>query len=114
LNARKHYSGTLDAYSGSILLKADILYNLGNTLYRLGEKETGTKRMEFWKESIGSYIQSLSFRTDKETEENLAFVKEKLQEEQEKDKKKDEKQETDSGSNQKPDQNENKDSQNNT
>jgi hypothetical protein len=39
--------------------------------------------MEFWKKSIESYTKSLSLRADKETEENLAFVKEKLQKEEE-------------------------------
>lgn len=81
LNAQKRYMDILDTGSGSTLLKADTLYNLGNTLYRLGEKERDAARVKLWEESIGNYTKSLSIRTDKETEENLAFVQEKLKKE---------------------------------
>lgn len=81
-SAEAQYKNLLRGDSGSTLQEADILYNLGNTLYRLGEQEKDKKKMTFWKEAIGNYTKSLSLRTDQETEENLAFVKEKLQEEQ--------------------------------
>lgn len=84
LNAQKRYTDIIGSHSGSIFLKADTLYNLGNTLYRLGEKEKDGARITLWEESIGNYTESLSIRTDKETEENLAFVREKLKIEREK------------------------------
>jgi len=94
LDAEKHYTEVLRNSSGNTLLSADILYNLGNTFYRLGELEQNEKRIHLWEKSIGSYTKSLAIRTDSETEENLAFVKEKLQKEkreQEEEKKEDEK-----------------------
>lgn len=91
-----------------MLLEADLLYNLGNTLYRLGEKAQGTEKIKLWQESAGSYTKSLSIRTDPETEENLAFVEEKLKKEkdeqqkkQEEQKKKDTEEKTGSGANDK-------------
>lgn len=86
LDAKKHYENILKTYSGSSLLEADTLYNLGNSLYRLGEKEENQKRIQFWKEAIGNYTKSLALRSDMQTEENLAFVKEKLQQEERKQK----------------------------
>lgn len=80
-NAKNHYTDTLKNLSGSTLLEADTLYNLGNTLYRLGEQEKNAERLKLWQESVGSYAKSLSIRTDKDTEENLDFVKEKLEKE---------------------------------
>jgi len=80
-NAKNHYTDTLKNLSGSTLLEADTLYNLGNTLYRLGGKEKDAERLKLWQESAGSYTKSLSIRTDKDTEENLAFVQEKLKKE---------------------------------
>ena len=80
--AKNHYNNMLKNLSGSTSLEADTLYNLWNTLYRLGEQEQGSKRIELWKESIGDYTKSLSIRIDKQTEENLAFVKEKLAKEE--------------------------------
>lgn len=103
LRAEKYYRTILDTASGDTLLRADTLYNLGNTLYKLGEKEKDEKKIKLWKESIGSYTQSLSLRLDTQTEENLAFVQEKLknaekeqeQKKQEEQKKKDEQQKKD-------------------
>jgi tetratricopeptide (TPR) repeat protein len=83
-HATEQYTDILKTHSSSPLLEADILYNLGNTFYRLGEKEKDSGRIKFWEEAIGSYTKSLSLRTDSQTEENLAFVKEKLQQEQKK------------------------------
>ncbi len=91
----------MKTYSGSSLLEADTLYNLGNSLYRLGEKEENQKRIQFWKEAIGNYTKSLALRTDIQTEENLAFVKEKIkQEEKKQEENKKEEQKTGSGSKQ--------------
>jgi len=100
LDAEKHYTEVLRNPSGNTLLSADTLYNLGNTFYRLGELEQNEKRIYFWEKSIGSYTKSLAIRTDSETEENLAFVKEKLQKEkieQEQKKKEEEEEKTGSG-----------------
>ncbi len=77
--AKKHYENVLRNLSGSTLLEADALYNLGNTLYKLGEEQKDAdERVRLWTQAIGSYTKSLSIRVDTETEENLAFVKEKL------------------------------------
>jgi len=40
--------------------------------------------MRLWEEAVGYYTKSLAIRTDRETEENLAFVKEKLKKERKK------------------------------
>lgn len=37
LDAKKHYEDILKDLSGSTLLEADTFYNLGNTLYKLGQ-----------------------------------------------------------------------------
>lgn len=82
LDAEKQYTDILGNNLGNTLLPADIFYNLGNTLYRLGEKTKENERIQFWKKAIESYKKSLSIRTDKETEKNLTFVEEKLQAEE--------------------------------
>lgn len=82
LDAEKQYTDILGNNPSNTLLPADIFYNLGNTLYRLGEKTKENERIQFWKKAIESYKKSLSIRTDKETEKNLAFVEEKLQAEE--------------------------------
>jgi hypothetical protein len=93
LNADIQYNKAFIGESWSSLLYADILYNKGNTLYRLGEKEKDIEKIKFWKESIATYIESLSIRSDRDTEDNLAFVKDKLQKiEKEKGQEKQEKQ----------------------
>lgn len=111
IDAEKRYNTLVNTDSGGTLQDADILYNLGNTFYRLGEEEKETsKKVQLWTESVGSYTKSLSIRTDQMTEENLAFVKEKLSKEQEKqkkeeeEKKKQDEQKTGSGSEKQPDQ----------
>lgn len=40
--------------------------------------------MKLWEESVGDYTKSLSIRIDKQTEENLVFVQEKLKQEKKK------------------------------
>lgn len=82
LEARKSYETLLDGFSGSSLLKADIFYNLGNTYYRQGEQAQNTERIRLWQQSIANYTKSLTLRIDTDTEENLAFVREKLQKEE--------------------------------
>lgn len=79
--AENTYKDILKNHTGSTLIEADVLYNLWNTLYRLGEKASGDEQIKLWKESVGSYTKSLTIRIDKDTEENLAFVKEKLEKE---------------------------------
>ncbi len=37
LDAKKRYTDILKDHTGSTLLEADTLYNLGNTLYKLGQ-----------------------------------------------------------------------------
>ncbi|EKD30359.1 MAG: hypothetical protein ACD_78C00078G0001, partial [uncultured bacterium (gcode 4)] len=112
-DAKKHYEDILKDLSGSTLLKADTLYNLGNTLYKLGQWEKDIERLRLWGESVGNYTKSLSIRTDRETEENLAFVREQIQQEEkeQKQKKEEEKKEqeekTGSGTETKPEQKEN-------
>lgn len=80
--AMKQYTDILKTHSWSTLLEADILYNLGNVLYRLGEEKKDVEKIKYWKEAIGSYTKSLALRIDKDTEENLTFVKKKLQQEE--------------------------------
>lgn len=93
--AQTQYMKMLGELPHSTRQEADTLYNLGNTLYRLGEQEQDEKRIEFWRESIGKYTKSLSIRIDQETEENLAFVQEKLRkEEKEQEEKKKQEEET--------------------
>lgn len=59
-------------------LQRDTLYNLGNAFYRLGEKDE-TKRMELWQKSIDAYSGSLSYKKEQHTEDNLEYVRKKLQ-----------------------------------
>lgn len=74
--------GLLESGSGSTLLGADMLYNMGNALYRMSEQKEKDERTELWKKAAGAYAKSLSLRMDRDTEENLAFVNKKLQEEE--------------------------------
>lgn len=90
LSTKKRYEWLLQGFSGSILLEADMLYNLGNTYYRLGEQVKDAERIRLWKEAIGNYTKSLSKRIDQDTEENLAFVQEKLKKEEQEQQKKEE------------------------
>lgn len=80
LNAKKQYENILKKYSGSLLLKSDLLYNIGNTYYRLGEQQKDQEKIKLWQESIKNYTDSLSLRDDIQTEKNLIFVKNKLEE----------------------------------
>jgi Ca-activated chloride channel family protein len=61
-------------------------YNLGNTLYRMGEPATDPqKKQERWEQSIANYSRALSLAqqihtNDPDAKDNLAFVKRKLEE----------------------------------
>lgn len=59
-------------------LRWDVLYNQGNAFYRLGEKDE-TKRRELWQKSIDTYSESLSLKNEQQTEDNLEYVRKKLQ-----------------------------------
>ncbi|KKT35475.1 MAG: hypothetical protein UW24_C0008G0014 [Parcubacteria group bacterium GW2011_GWA2_44_12] len=65
-------------------------YNEGNAYYRMGEKDADkANQKELWQKSIASYEQALALEPDdRQTKENLEFVKKKLedtkQEEQQK------------------------------
>jgi Ca-activated chloride channel family protein len=57
-------------------------YNLGNTLYHLGEPaDDPKKKQERWEQSIANYSRALQLDTnDLDAKNNLAFVKRKLEE----------------------------------
>jgi Ca-activated chloride channel family protein len=57
-------------------------YNLGNTLYHLGEPAADPqKKQERWEQSIENYLSALRLNTnDLDARNNLAFVKKKLEE----------------------------------
>lgn len=92
-DAERRYARITENGSGGTLQEADTLYNLGNTLYRIAEQTPDTsKKIRLYRKAVASYTKSLSIRVDRATEENLAFVKEKLRKEEEK-KKQEEKKE---------------------
>ncbi len=57
-----------------------IYYNLGNTYYRVGEVETDkNKQRELWEQAIKAYESDLEInKEDKDAQENIDFIKEKL------------------------------------
>jgi Ca-activated chloride channel family protein len=57
-------------------------YNLGNTLYRLGEPDADPKKkQEQWEQSIANYSRALRLNTnDLDAKNNLAYVQQKLEE----------------------------------
>ncbi len=57
-------------------------YNLGNTLYRLGEPlPDPDKKKQCWQQSAESYLRALRLNTnDLDAKNNLAYVKQKLEE----------------------------------
>jgi Ca-activated chloride channel family protein len=100
---RLHYNAGTSAYSakdlndaekqlGAALNSPEIVsdlpaqehayYNLGNTLYRLGEPDADPKKkQERWEQSIANYSRALRLNTnDLEAKNNLAYVKQKLEE----------------------------------
>ena len=54
-------------------------HNLGNTLYRLGEKETDEQKVLLRQEAIATYDQALSIENNEQTQFNRDFVADKLQ-----------------------------------
>lgn len=61
---------------------ADASYHLGNTLYRLGEKEgDSSQKKTKWESAISAYDRALARNSeDKEAKENKEFVQKKLEE----------------------------------
>jgi len=93
-------------------LQQKALYNMGNTLYRIGEKEQDlSKRYEQWKLSTNYYAAALKFNPkDKNAQFNYEFVKKKIEElekqlpkqnQQQKDNNKEDKQQKENEKNQK-------------
>ena len=88
-------------------------YNLGNTLFHLGEPEADPqKKQERWEQSITDYSRALRLNTnDLDARSNLAFVKKKLEEfkqqqqQQQKDQKNDDKNQDQKNQDQKQSQN---------
>jgi Ca-activated chloride channel family protein len=82
--AEKQFNATL-ASPGvvpDLLTQEHTYYNLGNTLYRLGEPlPEPDKKEERWNQAIDSYTQALRLNTnDADAKNNLAYVKQKLEE----------------------------------
>lgn len=77
LAAQKEYISIWNSKSSGI--QRDAFYNLGNSLYRMGEKEDGESRIRYWKESIFSYKKSLVIEDRSMVRENLAYVEWKLE-----------------------------------
>src|SRR5205807_4886172 len=63
-------------------LQQQAYYNLGNTLYHLGEKAEETdKKEEAWTQAIHQYESAAKLNNlDPAAKENLAYVKQKLEE----------------------------------
>lgn len=77
--AKEKYEKTISVRGSSLL--SPLLHNLGNTLYRIGEIETGsTSKVTTWQESLDAYKKALSFKKDQETIANYEFVRKKLEE----------------------------------
>ena len=56
-------------------------YNLGNTLYRMGEQsEDPDKKKELWNHAIENYNFALHLTNDADAKNNLAYVKQQLEE----------------------------------
>jgi Ca-activated chloride channel family protein len=81
-------------------------YNLGNTLYRLGEPDADPKKkQERWEQSIANYSRALRLNTnDLDARNNLAFVKKKLEQLQQQQQQQQQNQKNDDKNQQKQDQ----------
>jgi Ca-activated chloride channel family protein len=81
--AEKQFNDTLASptVAPDLQTQEHTYYDLGNTEYRLGEPlPDPDKKEERWNHAIDSYIQALRLNTnDIEAKNNLAFVKEKLE-----------------------------------
>jgi Ca-activated chloride channel family protein len=86
--AEKHLGAALNSPEiiSDLQAQEHAYYNLGNTLYRLGEPATDPqKRQERWEQSIANYSRALSLAqqlhtNDLDAKNNLDFVKKKLEE----------------------------------
>lgn len=76
VESQSKYLEILDNKSISNSLKKNVYYNLGDVLYRLGEKDSPEI---YWENALSNYKESLKIDPDdKETKENYKFVLEKL------------------------------------
>jgi Ca-activated chloride channel family protein len=82
--AEKQFNATLasPAVAPDLLTQEHTYYNLGNTEYHLGEPlSEPDKKEERWQQAIDSYTNALRLNTnDLDAKNNLAFVKQKLEE----------------------------------
>ena len=78
--AAKFFDGALTA--PDLKMQEQAYYNKGNSLYRLGERESDTaKKIEQWQLSLTNYNNSLRFNPqDADAKFNYEFVNRKLQE----------------------------------
>ena len=83
----KDYAKALESFSQALLspdpqLQARSHYNLGNTLYQRGDtQKTDETKLTDWNNALQHYEQSLKIDPEnKETQENSAFVKQKIEE----------------------------------
>ena len=83
----KDYSKALESFSQALLspeaeLQTKSHYNLGNTLYERGDKQTADdKKLTDWNDSLHHYEQALKLDPqNKEAKDNYEFVKNKIEE----------------------------------
>jgi Ca-activated chloride channel family protein len=79
-NAMQHFAQA--STSPDVDLQQRVFYNLGNTLYRLGEqKQEANEKIQQWETALQGYDAALKLNTnDFDAEYNRNFVKEKLEE----------------------------------
>jgi Ca-activated chloride channel family protein len=82
--AEKQFNATLTSpgVAPDLSTQERTYYNLGNTEYRLGEPlSEPDKKEERWKQAIDNYTQAMRLNTnDLDAKNNLAYVKQKLEE----------------------------------
>src|SRR5207244_2282202 len=83
----KDYSKALESFSQALLSRDTALqskghYNLGNTLYKRGEKQKGDdKKLSDWTNALDHYEQTLKLDPqNKEAKDNYDYVKRKIEE----------------------------------
>jgi Ca-activated chloride channel family protein len=111
--AQTYYQNSLK--SDDVQTQQKILYNLGNTHFRLGQNKLNEQNLEetkeYWKQSIKDYESALEINPqDVQARKNLEVVKKKLEELENQKKQQDQNQENQENKDQE-DQNEQKDSQ---
>jgi tetratricopeptide (TPR) repeat protein len=92
--AQKQFTAALNSTDiiGSPTNQERTYFNLGNTLYRLGEGADTDKKKDFWKEAMTNYSRALAIHlntNDVEAANNLAFVQQQLQQMEQQQKKQD-------------------------